>query len=731
MGAHGNARVGGLVAALLLMTALGAWLAHGVLADRDEERFRSEIERIDAAIEDRMATYVQVVRGGLGLFEASEKVSRTEWLRFVELLELDRNYPGFKSLSYAPLVRRADLPDFLARVRAEPLPPGVPPTNALRTYELVAPAGSRGGGDLHSPLLYTAPFVRNIGALGADMIREPGRRAVMLDALRSGQARITRRVNLRGTDPDTAGFIAFVGLRKDGRDLGWLTAAFTANEFLRGLLGRAPSPLDFELTDGQGALLASTAGVTRTGAPRALPDETDDTFRGTSALRMPGRIWQGRYVAGADFASTSTTVVPLAILLGGTLVTGLLALIALAAGSSRRQAATLAEQAIVLERARDEAQAADRAKATFLATMSHEIRTPMNAVVGMSSMLLRAPLSEEQHERARVIRSSGEHLLGLINEILDVSKLEAGRIELEAGPLEVRGLIVGTVDLIRADAEARRVSVEVDIAPGTPPWVHGDDGRLRQVLLNLLANAVRHSPEAGRVRVGVGATPVPDGWELDLTVADTGPGIDPADRDRIFEPFEQGTGRVGGTGLGLSIASRLVEAMGGRIEVQDTPGGGATLHFWACVGAAQAPIRPAVPDPVPAVDDAFAALRVLVAEDNPLNQLMVRDVFGQLGLCADVVGDGEEAVAAVVRQPYDVVFLDLHMPVLDGLAAARELVATIPAPRRPRIVAMTADVTAAAREEAAAAGMEDFVAKPVIAADLVAVLRRSATVTAA
>jgi signal transduction histidine kinase len=724
-----------LAAVLLLITAAASWQIHGVVADRDRDRFDAEVARIDTAIEERMRAYVQVLRGGAAFFAGSRDVALTEWLQYVDGLRLDERYPGFKSLSFAPQVPRERLGAFVARARAQRVPAGADDA-AVREYAVRAPVGARDAPAVASPILFVAPFVpENTRVLGIDMISEPVRRAAMLRARASGRAAASPRLKLSGGQANQSGFIVYVPLVRDGRFLGWLTAAFETERFMTGLLGRTlGGDVRLALSDGSGrpadaGLLWSTQGTARDLSPLPLPEGGDGALTRTSALQVPGQTWTARYASAPGFTSPWATWAPLLVLAGGGVLTVLLVLLSRASSRWRDSADLLAAQAGVLREARDAAQAADRAKATFLATMSHEIRTPMNAVVGMSSLLLRSPLDTEQEARARVIRESGEHLLGLINEILDVSKLEAGRIELEDAPLEVRRLVAGTVDLLGAETQKRDVTIDIDVAAGTPAWVRGDDGRLRQVLLNLLANAVHHSPDGSRVGVSVDATAVDDGWVLEFAVADRGPGIDPADHQRIFRPFEQGAGAAGGTGLGLPIARRLVEAMGGAISVVSSPGTGATFRFTVRAGRAEAQIRPAVPEPREAPGAGLSGLRVLVAEDNPLSQLMVRDALGQLDVSADIVGDGAEALAAVERQPYDVVLLDLHMPVLDGAATARRIVETVPAGQRPRIVAMTADVTAAARTEAAEAGMEDFVAKPVTAADLDTALRRNAGAT--
>ncbi len=751
-GPHAAARfwtTGRLLVVLVLVaaTALGTWQAQRVVERHQRARMDAEVARIDTALGQRMTAYVQVLRGGLGLFRASDEVTREDWLNYVRTLRLGERYPGFKSLSYAPAVPLGGLPAFVARVRAERPPPGLRDPTVLRRYRVRAPYGSGGAIRLHAPILYVAPFSTvNQRVLGVDMMREARRRTAMERAAAKDTAVLSPRLRLSGSANDEAGFIAYVPVERDGRTLGWLTAAFLAEDFARGLLGRDGSPLRFEVRDGTGngddALIYSTAGVLADGAPRPLAAAGDAALRRTTRVAMPGRRWQVRYVTGPGFVSTTDRAAPWLVAAGGLLLALLFFAVAQAGARWREQAATLAEQGEGLRVARAEAEAATRAKSAFLATMTHELRTPMNAVIGMSGILAETPLDAEQREAAEIIRTSGEHLLTLINEILDFSKLEAGRVELEDVPFEVRGCVRSSVDLVAADARAAGVAVRTSVTPAVPGWLRGDVSRVRQVLVNLLANAVRFTPHGGRIDVVVDATDPGDGRrELHVAVADTGIGMTAEQQARLFEPFVQADASIsrthGGTGLGLSIARRLVEAMDGEISVTSTPGEGSTFRFTVRAHEASGPAtgpplgrEPAAPtrEPADVRPGDRHPLRVLIAEDHPVNQVVARRVFARLGYAADIVGDGAEAVEAVARQPYDVVFLDLQMPVMDGLQAAAALVRRWPEGARPRLVAMTANADPEGEAAARAAGMDDYVCKPADAQELARILKDTARV---
>jgi signal transduction histidine kinase/DNA-binding NarL/FixJ family response regulator len=423
--------------------------------------------------------------------------------------------------------------------------------------------------------------------------------------------------------------------------------------------------------------------------------------------------------------------------LGIALTVSLMALCAAFAIIALRQMRLLHERQVEqehlterLREARRQAEAANAVKGAFLADMSHEIRTPFQGLMGMLALVKDSPLSPPQAEQLRLAYESGEHLLRILNDILDLTQLQSGRLTLHQTALDLPRLLGQVEAVMRPAARAKSLPLQLDTDPTVPRWIVGDATRVRQVLFNLLSNAIKFS-ERGNVALDVRRQPVVPP-KLQFVVTDTGIGMDRATAEGLFDRFDVGQrpawppprDRRGGAGLGLDISRKLARLMGGDITVHSVPGEGSRFVFeLPLVEPETAPVSPE-----PAAAETAAALRplrVLVAEDHPVNRQYLASLLDTLHHRPHFVANGRDAVLAVQSQVFDLVLMDLHMPEMDGIDATRAIraladpqAATVP------IVALTADAFAETRERCILAGMNDFLTKPVSPQDLATALRR-------
>ncbi|MCP5152196.1 MAG: CHASE domain-containing protein [Chromatiales bacterium] len=712
-------------------------------AEQEVERLRQDFDQrsnaivrsLGADIEDQ----VSVLHAIEALFASSDEVDASEFTSFATRAIL--RHRSLRALGWSVAVPGSERGAFEAAARAD----GQLGYHITEVDErgAIVPAAER---PMYAPLRYVAPLAGHEAAVGFDLRSDPARRAAMDRARDTGSPAATAPLQLVGDHSDRTGVVMFLAIPTSPsgaaagerpEPMGYVSAGLWVSELVAASRSGTTDGLTLTITD-----LAATGpeavlyGDTSADPPLVLRDEP---FARRVLMEVGGRRWAvdlaatTRLLAGRDHWEAN------ALMVGGLVLAGLLEVLLLVfsarASAVAQQIEERTEQLsranlelsrevaerraaeVALRDAKNAAEAASAAKSEFLANMSHEIRTPMNAIIGMTELALAAPLDADVRDNLTTVRGSAQSLLAIINEILDFSRIEAGRLRLVPQDFDPRALVAECCAMLRSAAVDKGLTLVHEVDASVPATLHGDGGRVRQILVNLLGNAIKFTP-TGRVEVALRVEHETGGRvQLALAVRDSGVGIDPSRQRTVFEPFCQGdnstTREHGGTGLGLTICTRLAALMDGSIDVRSHLGEGSTFTAHLVLDSGQG-LDLATTSAVPSrLEPAATALDVLLVEDNAVNQKLAMRLLEKLGHRVTLATNGREAVEATEQASFDLILMDLQMPIMDGMQAFAEIRARQQEgrPRTP-VIALTAHAMEEDRRRCMAAGMDGYLPKP-------------------
>lgn len=691
-----------LTAIIPLIITFYAWkLSSEHIHERSMLQFSNIAQENEKALLERIHSYAHILLGGAGFYTGSDFVSRREWKTFSDMVDVRKNFPGMNGIGFIAAVKDEDVPSFLEDIRSDGAPnftihpPGKHPENFI--------------------ISYLEPFDLNDKALGLNIAFEQNRYEAATLSRASGKTALTKKIHLVQDKEKTPGFLLLQPMyKKTGHHedtnidqnnfIGWIYAPFVARNFFTNITNSQDDDINVIVYDGEEKNIDNIIYSENGGEEKK---NTAPLFSTEKTIAVYQQKWTVVWESTPHLEREYQSIMPAFIMMGGILFSSLYGIFILSL--TRRTAIIenlVREKTAEAELQKSRALEAAAAKSDFLAKMSHEIRTPINGILGFIEILGETNLNQEQKSYIEKSRSAGQTLLKIIGDILDLSKIEAGKTTLESEPFDLREALDICVDVVHKDALQKKLTIETQIADNCPDILVGDKARFQQIILNLLVNAVKFTAQ-GSIRIGVGY----NHGILDISVTDTGIGIAPNKLEKIFESFVQEDSsmsrKYGGSGLGLTIAKQLVTAMNGTIRAESVKGNG--TKFFVSL-----PLPPAAPEGTKSGlfsdNQNTSHYNILIVEDTALNQELMQVILSKAGHKTTLAENGRDAISILKERPFDLVLMDIQMPVMDGFQATRiireELKSDIP------IIALTAHALPEQIKSFFECGMDDFLIKP-------------------